>query len=66
MASYWQELQRYVRIPNAPEGKFVPSGTVNKASKMPEIAKVSTDGHLFSTRREGESRRYPMFYYQAD
>lgn len=66
MASYWQELQRYVRIPNAPEGKFVPSGTVNKATKMPEIAKVSSDGHLFSTRKEGESRRYPMFYYQAD
>jgi hypothetical protein len=66
MASYWQELQRYVRIPNAPEGKFVPSGTVNKATMMPEIAKVSSDGHLFSTRKEGESRRYPMFYYQAD
>jgi hypothetical protein len=66
MASYWQELQRYVRLPNAPEGKFVPSGTVNKATKMPEIAKVNTDGHLFSTRKDGESRRYPMFYYQAD
>jgi hypothetical protein len=66
IASYWQELQRYVRLPNAPEGKLVPSGKTTVATKMPEIGKTSSEGHLFSTKKDGESQRYPMFYYQSD
>jgi hypothetical protein len=54
IASYWQELQQYVRLPNALEGKFIPSG------------KTSSEGHLFSTKKDGEAHRYPIFYYQSD
>jgi hypothetical protein len=66
IANYWQELQRYVRVPNAPEGKFGPSGMMNKVTKMPEIGKTSSEGHLYSTKIAGEVKRHPMFYYQAD
>jgi hypothetical protein len=65
IASYWKELQRYVRVPNAPEGSLIPSGAVNKVTKMPEIGKTSSEGHLYATEKDGEAKRYPMFYYQA-
>jgi len=65
IANYWQELQRYQRMPNSIEGKFGPSGMMNKATKMPEIGKISADGHLYTVKSKDGSKRYPMFYYQG-
>lgn len=65
IANYWDELKRFQRLPNQPEGKIIPSGLMAKATKMPEIGNQPPDGYLLVGKGKTPSK-YPVFFYNGD
>ena len=61
--SYWDELKRFERLPNTVDGKkLIPSGIMQKPSKMPTIGNQLIDGYLY--KKDGS--RHPVFFYKTD
>jgi BTB/POZ domain len=62
---YYEELCRYQRLPNTPDGKLVPSGRSNQPTIMPDIGKHCPDGYILTGKKKG-SPKYPVFFYKGD
>jgi hypothetical protein len=62
---YYEELSRYQRLPNNPDGKLVPSGRSVQPSKMPELGKHNVEGYVLTGKKK-DSSKYPIFYYKSD
>jgi hypothetical protein len=60
--TYLDELKRFERLPNAPNGKLTTSGRLYRPSKMPEIVNHSKDGYLLKT----DGLKLPVFYYKGE
>ena len=65
ISNYWDELKRFQRLPNQPDGKIIPSGITAKPSKMPSIGNQSQDGYLLVSKGKGGSK-HPVFFYNVD
>lgn len=64
ISNYWEEIKRFERLPNQPEGKVIQSGIMQKPTKMPEIGNHSPEGFLLVNKKNGP--RYPIFYYKVE
>ena len=62
---YYEELSRFQRLPNNPEGKLVASGRSVQPTKMPELGKHNTEGYVLMGKKK-DSSKYPLFYYKLD
>jgi hypothetical protein len=62
---YYEELFRYQRLPNSPDGKVVASGRSIQPTMMPDVGKHSTDGVCLIGKKKGSSK-YPIFFYKGD
>ena len=62
---YYEELARYQRLPNNPDGKLVASGRSVQPSKMPELGKHNVEGYVLAGKKK-DSSKYPIFYYKTD
>jgi len=63
--SYYEELRRFVRLPNSHDGKLLHSGRKEQPTAMPEVGKHSVEGYLLAGRKLGGAK-YPVFYYKKD
>ena len=62
---YYEELCRYQRLPNTPDGKLCLSGRSSQPTIMPDIGKHCSDGYVLSGKKKG-SPKYPVFFYKGD
>jgi len=63
--NYYEELNKFERVPNTTEGRLVHSGKKEQPTIMPSIGKHSKDGYLLSGRKLG-GEKYPVFYYKDE
>lgn len=63
--NYYQELNKFERLPNGTEGKIVQSGRKEKPTVMPTIGKHSKDGYLLAGKKLGGAK-FPLFYYKDE
>jgi len=61
--NYYQELNKFERLPNGTEGKIVQSGRKEQPTVMPTIGKHSKEGYLLSGKKLGGAK-FPLFYYK--
>ena len=64
LTEYWDELKRFQRLPNQPDGKLGSSGMMAKPTKMPVIGNQPAEGSLFIGRKSPS--KHPLFYYNCD
>lgn len=65
ISNYWDELKRFERLPNQPDGKIIPSGIGAKPSKMPSIGNQAQDGYLLVSKGKGGGK-HPVFFYNVE
>lgn len=63
--SYYEELSRFQRVQNAPDGKLVSSGKTTVPTTMPRMGKHDQDGFVLVGKKKGDPK-YPVFYYKRD
>ena len=58
---YWDELKRFERMPNQPDGKVAQSGS-HTPTLMPTIGTHSQEGLILVNKKRGT--KLPLFYYK--
>jgi hypothetical protein len=64
---YKNELQKFRRLPNQPDGKMVKSGT-KSVVVLPSLGGLhhDRDGFLLSTNGNDGTKKYALFYFKDD